>query len=80
MMTRNPPEPVQIQYGLEAVPITPGLEQVPAEHHPQADGPQVVLGKEEKEVLTEHDPSESRPSVCGGCRENGSGYRWPQLW
>lgn len=59
------PEPVQIQHGIEAVPIPPGLEQIPVEHHRQANAPQVVLGKEGKEVLTEHDhgPSESRPSV-----------------
>lgn len=68
MMT---PEPVQIQHRIEAVPITSGLEQIPAEHHRQPNAPQVVLGEEEKEILAQHDhgPSETRSSVCGITRK-----------
>lgn len=61
------PEPVQIQPGIEAVPITADLEQIPAEHHRHIQAPQVVLGKEEKENFPEYDhgPSERHPTVCG---------------
>ena len=65
------PELVQIQPGIEAVPVASGLEQIPAENHPHTQAPQVVLGEEEKEILAEHDPGplERRQSVCGMSRK-----------
>jgi len=60
------PEPVEIQHGIEVVPILPGLEHIPNEDHRYTQAPQVALGEEEKEILAEHDHrlSGRRPSVC----------------
>ena len=62
------PEAVHIEHGIEAVPIISGLEQIPAEHHHHIQATQVVLGEEEKEILTEDEPygpSGRHPLVCG---------------
>lgn len=61
------PEPVPIQHGIECVPTTPALQHVLAEHDRHTHAPEVVLGKEEKEIFANHDnvSTERDPSVCG---------------
>lgn len=73
------PEPVPIQHGIECVPTTPALQHVLAEHDRHTHAPEVVLGKEEKEIFANHDNvSTERIRQYAGCRRNGAGYWWPR--